>query len=375
MKITKKIFSVVLALMLVLSIGIDYAAPNDNSVITANASSYSKRADEILKTMTLKEKVYQMVLAEIPAEDATKNQKQRQYGGYVLFANNFKGHSVSEKKRQIAAYQRVSKIKMLIAVDEEGGTVNRVSKYRQFRRKPFASPRSVYRNGGLKHVKSDTKSKSKMLKNLGINTNLAPVADVPYSSSDYMYSRAYSTKASTVSKCVKTVVNQMNDDNVVSTLKHFPGYGGNGNTHSNICRDRRSLSTFKQRDLKPFQAGIDAGCDMVMVSHNVVYAFSNVPASLSGKVHRYLRNQMGFDGVIVSDGLGMKGVVDYVGGDKGEVAVRAILAGNDMICANAPITQGRALYEAAKSGRISEARINRSVKRILIMKLRRGIIK
>ncbi len=378
MKIVKKVFSVFVALTVILSAGSAYNIRSDSYQVKAQAATksyYERRAETILSKMTLKEKVYQMVLAEIPSKNATDNQKKRQYGGYVLFAKNFKNHTVKEKKKQIAAYQRVSKIKMLIAVDEEGGTVNRVSKFRQFSKRPFASPRSVYRNGGLDNVRENTKRKSKMLKNLGINTNLAPVADVPYKSNDYMYPRAYSTNANTVSKCIKTVVFQMRRDNVVSTLKHFPGYGGNSNTHSRICRDKRSLSTFEKRDLKPFQTGIDARCDMIMVSHNIVNAFdSKRPASISLKVHQYIRHEMNFKGVIVSDGLGMKGVVDFVDGDKGEVAVRAILAGNDMICANAPITQGKALYDAAKSGRIPKSRINRSVKRILIMKLKRGII-
>lgn len=374
MKPFKRILSILLCLIILLSAN---GFCNSNT-ITAEASkkkTYQQRAEEILKTMTLKEKVYQMILAQIPDKNATKYQKQNQYGGYVLFAKNFENHTPKSKKKQIQGYQDVSKIKMLIAVDEEGGTVNRVSKFKQYSKKPCPSPRSVYNNGGLNNVEKDTKQKSKMLKKIGINTNLAPVADVPYSRNDYMYSRAFSTNASTVSKCIKTVVNQMEKDNVVSTLKHFPGYGGNKNTHSQICKDNRSLSTFKKRDLKPFQAGIDAGCDMIMISHNIVKAFSKKPASISGSVQKYLRNEMGFEGVIVTDGLGMKGIVDYVGGDKGEIAVKAILAGNDMICANAPVTQGKALYKAAKSGRITEKRINNSVKRILIMKLKRGIIK
>jgi len=197
-----------------------------------------------------------------------------------------------------------------------------------------------------------------------------------YSKNDYMYSRSFSTSAKTTSKYITTVVKEMKKDNMISTLKHFPGYGKNGNTHTDIIKDKRSLKTFESRDLKPFQAGIDAGCDMVMVSHNIVYAFDKKnPASLSKSVHKYLRSEMGFDGVIVTDGLGMAGVLDVVGGNKGEAMVRAIIAGNDMVCTGAYLSAVNATIKAVKSKHISEKQINDSVRRILIMKLKHKIIK
>lgn len=342
----------------------------------ADESETEKRAVEILNTMTLEEKVAQMFMVYIPSENAAKIQKKYQFGGYLLFAKNFKNSNYSKKKSQIAKYQKNSKIKILIAVDEEGGIVNRVSLYKQYRESPFLSPQKLYKQGGYKKITSDTKEKAKLLLDLGINTNLAPVADTPYSSSDYIYSRSFSTSYKKNSKYIKTVIKQMNKSNIVSTLKHFPGYGNNGDTHSNIIRDKRSLKTFKNRDLKVFKAGIDAGADMVMVSHNITNAFDKKnPASLSKKVHKYLKNTLGFDGVIISDGLGMDGVVDFVGGDKGEAAVKSILAGNDMVCANDYKVQYPAVLEAVKNGRIKESQIDESVKRILVMKLNRKIIK
>lgn len=368
----KKIFSLLLVIIILMSVPVSARA---ETTIKKPDKTVSQRADEILEGMTLNEKICQMLLVYVPSKEATKKQKANQFGGYVLFANNFKNHTKESKTKQIAGYQKVSKIKMLIAVDEEGGTVNRVSRYKAFRSTPFKSPRSLYNSGGYAKIKSDTKSKAKLLTSIGINTNLAPVADVAYSKKNYMYSRSFSTSAKSTSKYIKTVVKQMKKDNLISTLKHFPGYGNNGNTHTNIIRDKRSLKTFETRDLLPFQAGIDAGCDMVMVSHNIVYAFDKKnPASLSKKVHKYLRNEMGFEGVIVSDGLGMAGVLDFVGGDKGEVVVRAILAGNDMVCTGAYADPIKAMTKAVNDGRITEKQIDQSVKRILVMKLNHGII-
>lgn len=265
---------------------------------------------------------------------------------------------------------------MLIAVDEEGGIVNRVSLYKQYRKSPFLSPQKLYKNGGYSRVKKDTAQKANLLLDIGINTNLAPVADVAYSKKNYIYSRTFSTNPKSTSKYIKVVVKEMDKKKLVSTLKHFPGYGNNGDTHNKIIRDKRSKKTFEKRDLLPFYAGIDAGCDMIMVNHNIVEAFDKKnPASLSKKVHKYLRKNMNYDGVIITDGLGMAGVVDFVGGNKGEAAVRSVLAGNDMLCANDYKTQYSAVLKAVKKGRIDEKQIDESVIRILKMKLNRGIIK
>lgn len=342
----------------------------------AGEKTVEQRADEILEVMSMDEKLAQMLFVYLPSKDAGKIQKKYQFGGYVLFAQSFKNSSKKEKKEQLARYQKNSKVKMLIAVDEEGGYVNRVSLYKQFRKTPFKTDKAYYKDGGWKNMTSHVNEKDKLLSSLGINTNFAPVADVAYNSRNYIYSRSFSTNPDTVSTYIKKTVKQMAKDNEVSTLKHFPGYGNNGDTHSNIIKDKRSLKTFQTRDLKPFQAGIDAGCDMIMVSHNIVTAFDKKnPASLSKKVHSYLRKDMGFDGVIASDGLGMAGVLDFVGGDKGEVAVRAILAGNDIVLTGAYADPMKALKKAVKSGRLTEKQVNEKVKRILILKLNRGIIK
>ena len=139
--------------------------------------------------------------------------------------------------------------------------------------------------------------------------------------------------------------------------------------------DNRSWESFEKRDLKPFKAGIDAGVPFLMVSHNVIDDYDEgVPASLSKKLHNYIRKDMGYDGIILCDGLGMSGVRDYVGGDKGEVAVRAVMAGNDMLCATDVGVQLRAIVKAVKDGRIKLSQIEDSVTRILMTKINYGLI-
>ena len=358
--------------------------PSAQSAGTAAASDTSGKADPVraeadrlLSSMTLSEKIAQMMVVSMPADNAAKVQSKYQFGGYILFARDFSGISKSRFKKKLKACQKASDTGMLICVDAEGGTVVRASYYRSFRSEQFRSPRQVFGDGGYPAITVDTKKKDKFLRSLGINCNLAPVADVSYSRYDFIYRRAPSNSVRRASKIVRRIVKQMSRDKVVSCVKHFPGYGNNGDTHGRVIRDRRSKFTFITRDLRPFSEGIEAGADMIMVSHTIVNAFDKKnPASLSKKVNKYIRKNMGFDGVVITDGLGMAGVTRFAGNDQGEAAVRAVKAGNDMICATGDYESCfKSVKYAVKHGRISRKQIDDSVRRILIMKIRRGIIK
>lgn len=366
----KKLICIAAALIMSVTLAAPAGAASSDAKIEA-------RAAKIVSGMSLHDKVNQMMIVKMPEKRIVDIAKKNQYGGYIMFGYNFRGRSKSSVKKTIKQCQKVSKKNMLIAVDEEGGTVVRASLYRQFRKSSFRSPRQVYRSSGYKGIVKYTKTKDKFLKSLGINTNFAPVADVPYRSSNFIYQRGFSTSTKKTSKFITKTVKQMKKDDVVSCLKHFPGYGGNGDTHGKIIRDRRSKSVFKKRDLWPFRKGIQHGADMIMVSHVIVNAFdSKRPASLSKNVHRYLRKTLKYDGVIITDGLGMEGIRKFVGGDAAKAAVYAVKAGNDMLCVTTGrVETQRAIRKAVKDGKISEKQIDRSVQRIIEMKLRRGIIK
>jgi len=126
-------------------------------------------------------------------------------------------------------------------------------------------------------------------------------------------------------------------------------------------------------DFLPFEAGIDAGADVVMVAHNIVYCMDDIyPASLSLKVHKILREELGFEGVIITDELSMDGVKDFAEDER--IAVFAVQAGNDLLCCTEFETQIQAVIKAVENGEITEERINESVFRIILLKLKRGII-
>lgn len=391
MKKSAKIIIGVLAVVLAAFIGFDLflvmnkekpKEPVNNTVISTTKSMKEKYPDpverqarEMIEDMTLYEKVGQMLLYYIPKEEPLYKMERWQFGGYILFTRNFE-HSTPEQTRvELQEYQDAAKIPAFMAVDEEGGGVNRVSQNSQYRDEPFHAGITEYQKGGWDAVIADSEDKSEFMLDLGINTVLAPVADVPYSRSDYIYSRAFSTNADMVSEYVTKVVTTMNEKNFLSCVKHFPGYGNNSNTHTEMSVDERSWQSFEDRDLLPFKAAIEAGVPFLMVSHNVIEDFdAGVPASLSSKMNKYIREEMGYDGIIVCDGLGMKGVRDYVGGDKGEVAVQAVMAGNDMICATDVGIQLRAIAAAVDEGRIELSQIEDSVTRVLMTKIKYGLI-
>ena len=307
------------------------------------------RAQELLDGMTLEEKVGQMFIARCPETDAAQLAADYHLGGYILFGRDFKDKTAEQVTTDIQSYQDAAEIPLLIAVDEEGGTVNRVSSNPNLRSSPFRSPQSLYSEGGLELVSSDAQEKCRLLESLGININFAPVCDVSQDPADFIYDRTLGRDAQETSQYVAAVVETMAEEGMGSVLKHFPGYGNNTDTHTGVAYDDRPYDTFLTSDFLPFQAGIAAGADMVLVSHNIVSAMDEAsPASLSPEVHRVLREDLGFTGVIVTDDLVMDGVRDFAGDD--EAAVLAVQAGNDLLCCTDFQTQVPAVLAAVESG-------------------------
>ena len=231
---------------------------------------------------------------------------------------------------------------------------------------------SLYQSGGLEAVVADTKTKAETLKSVGINAGLFPVADVATDSSAFIYNRTIGEDAKTTAKYVKSVVQELDKNQVGSTLKHFPGYGNNGDSHTAIIRDDRSLEALRQSDFLPFEAGISAGADSVLVSHNILSKLDNVPSSISPKINKILRKELGFNGVIMTDDLDMAGLANFVNQD--EAAHQVISAGNDLILGSSYHTQIPYLLEKVSSGELSEERIDESVKRILSWKYELGLL-
>ena len=330
-------------------------------------------AELYVNNLPLETQVAQMFFARCPDVDAAALAAEYDIGGYILFGRDFEGQTPDSVTATIQSYQDAAATPMLIGVDEEGGTVVRISSNPNFRAVPFHSPQSLYNEGGFDLITSDTKEKDELLASIGVNVNFAPVCDVSTDPNDFINARAFGKDASQTSEYVRTVVEQMLSDNTGMVLKHFPGYGSNVDTHTGIAIDERPIETFRESDFLPFEAGIDAGAQSILVSHNIVQCMDGeLPASLSPAVHDILRDELGFDGVIMTDDLIMEAITDYTGGEN--AAVLAVQAGNDMLVSSDFVTQYNAVLAAVQDGTISEDRIRESAIRVIRWKMDLGLL-
>ena len=336
-------------------------------------STPKEQIEAKVEHMTLEEKVGQMFLVRCPEENVLEDISTYHLGGYIFFARDFKEKTKAQVTEAIQGYQAASKIPMLMSVDEEGGQVNRISIYPQFRAVPFWSSRALYQEGGWDLIESDTEEKCELLASLGLNVNMAPVCDVTTDASAYVYERTFGSDGEKNGEYVSRVVKVMRDKKIGSVLKHFPGYGNNTDTHSGISYDTRPYTTFEESDFLPFQAGIAAGAGAVLVSHNIISSMDpDWPASLSKEVHEILRRDLDFRGVIMTDDLYMDAIRKYTG--KQEAAVKAVLAGNDMLCCTDYRVQIPAVIAAVEEGIIPESLIDQAVLRILMWRYSLGLV-
>ena len=334
---------------------------------------YYKQAQDIVDEMTIEEKIGQLFLVRYEKNDTTYLNNFYP-GGYILFAKDFNNHTKEQMAKELKDLQGISKYPLILGVDEEGGYVTRVSRYPAFRSEKFKSPRDYYLEGGYDLLEQTEKEKAELLKSIGLNLNLAPVADISTNEDDFIYIRSFGEDATKTSEYVTKMVGYANSNNINSTLKHFPGYGNNSDTHTGIAIDNREYSIFTENDYKPFEAGIKANVPSILISHNIVTCLDeNIPSSLSSKVIGELRNKLGFTGIIMTDDLAMDAVKEYV--DNGKAATMAINAGNDMIITSDFMSMKNELINSVKSKEISEDTINKAVTRVIAWKYYSGLLK
>lgn len=347
----------------------DNGIPNtwqDNGIF----SDYYKLAYNKLKKLSLQDKIGQLLLVRYPDSNQKEILKKNGFGGYVFFERDFTGKSESEIKSMMKGLQEVSNIPILTAVDEEGGKVVRLSSNSLLRSEKFKSSSDLYSEGGFHLIKNDTIEKSKFLKNLGLNLNLAPVVDVSTDPNDYMYSRSLGKNTELTSTYAKTVIEASKGTGVSYTLKHFPGYGNNSDTHNGSSVDMRTIDDIRTNDLPPFVSGIEAGAEAVLVSHNIVNSIdSSNPASLSTGVHNLLRNDLGFTGIIITDDLAM-GATSSISNK----AVKALLAGNNMIITTDYTESINEITSAINNGTLSEDVIDKLAFKVLAWKYYKGLM-
>lgn len=332
--------------------------------------NYYKKAYQELKKMSQSEKISQILLVRYPEENQTEIIKKYQFGGYLFFAKDFKDKTKEDVIKMIANSNKVSKIPILTAVDEEGGIVVRVSHNKNLRSEAFPSPSELYKSGGFEKIKEDTIEKSNLLKSLGINLNLAPVVDVSTSPSDYMYKRSLQEDAKTTAKFSSIVIETSKESGVSYTLKHFPGYGNNIDTHSGSSIDTRTKEEIENNDILPFKSGIKSKAEAILFSHNIVTSMDkNNPASLSKTLHDYLRNDLNFSGVIITDDLDMGAVKNIENKN-----VISLLAGNDLLISTDYEESIKEIRNAIDNNTLDQEMLDEHVLRVLAWKYYKGLL-
>lgn len=339
--------------------------------------------EDILAEMTLEEKIYQMFIVSpeqitgvntvTAAGETTKLALQTYPVGGVMYS---KPNMISQEqiKEVIDNSQSYSDINLFIAVDEEGGTVNRLMDTLGTTR---IDSMYTYKNKGTKTARENARTIAKDMKSLGFNLDFAPVADVWTNPQNTVIGeRAYSDDFKEAAELVNAAVEGFHEGGVLCTLKHFPGHGDTAeDTHTSTAYVTKSIENMKGEEFLPFEAGMDAGAELVMVGHMIVESVDDsVPASLSEKiVTKILREELGFDGLIITDALNMAAISEQY--PSGQAAVMAVKAGNDLLLEPENLTESvNGIMEAVTEGDISEERINESVLRILQTKYDAGIL-
>ena len=359
--------------------GEDVQDPADQS----GSAEGSDIVEKTLADMSLRDKVCQMMFVRpesitgidvvTAAGDTTKSAlEQYPVGGIVYFAQNME--SKDQIKEMIDNSQSYSKVGLFISTDEEGGMVNRLMNTVGT---TYIDSMYNYKDEGIQKAHDNAYTIASDMAVLGFNMDFAPVADV-WSNPDntVIGERAYSDDYSQAAELVGSAVKGFEDGGVMCTLKHFPGHGDTAeDSHYSSAYVRRTKDEIMADEMQPFTAGIDAGAEFVMVGHLIVPDIDELPATLSYKITtEMLRNEMHFEGIAITDSLAMSSIADNYG--VGESAVMSIKAGIDMLLDPTDIdTAIDAVVQAVESGDITEDRIDDSVRKILALKEKHGLLK
>ncbi len=345
------------------------------SMIKAEDSAIVTQIDQ----MTLEQKVAQMFMVSFYGTELNDVERtflrDIQPGAVVLFGKNIA--SPEQVTRLTNDYQQTiisnGGIPLLVAVDQEGGRIQHLQE--GFTRFPLPMLWTATQNPELAYQVGEAMATE--MRAVGVNMNLAPVADLNTNINNPIIGRrSFGSQVELVRPILMQFIHGLQDNGVVATVKHFPGHGDTTvDSHVELPIVEHSRERLDVVELAPFQSAIDVGVDVAMVSHIWFTAFdkSEIPASLSANiVTRLLRQEMGYEGIIMTDALDMDAIdTVYTAGGS---AIQAILAGNDLIAIGAHVgtqtieTAIQDVVLAVNDGQIDESRIDASVERILMAK-------
>lgn len=367
----------------------------DTDVSTISDATIDKIVENIVGSMTLNEKVGQLFVVElsslessrksVKAKSLTKTMKKSlsyyPIGGVILYSRDIK--TPKQTKRLLENLQGECAIPLFTCVDEEGGEVSRIASNRKMKATEVPSMLSIGQTGDSKNAKAAGQTIGKELKKLGFNVDFAPVADVLDRSSDTnssateLGSRAFGSDATDVSKMVKSLVKGLQSQDVMATLKHFPGQGtASMDTHLGAANISEDIAKLRSDEFKPFKSGMKAGASFVMLSQSSVESVTGdmTPACMSSLIVKdILRDELGFKGIVITDAMNMEAICSkYTSRD---AAVNCIKAGVDIILMPQDLQEAYdGVIAAVRSGELEESEINVSVRRIIKTKIKKGVL-
>lgn len=331
-----------------------------------------ENVDTIVASMSKTEKLGQMVMIGIQGtkvdDDSLYMLNQFHMGGVILFDRNMESPEQVKQLTSDLQSQSNEKVPLFIGVDEEGGDVVRMAE----KLTPPPSQKEIGETGDIEQAKIWAIKTAKSLKDMGINVNFAPVADI--GSND---NRSYSTDTNTVIDFVRAAIKGYQQENIIYSLKHFPGIGkGQVDSHVESSSIDESKDTLMAEDILPFKTIINENKPedyFILVSHLKYPALDEeYPASLSSKIMiDLLRNELGYKGIIITDDMEMGAVANH--NDFRTIGVNAVKAGADIVLVCHEYEHEQEVYlgllDAVNNGEISQQRIDESVKRIVKAKL------
>ncbi|HEX8996744.1 MAG TPA: glycoside hydrolase family 3 N-terminal domain-containing protein [Ktedonobacterales bacterium] len=372
------------------------AAPTATSAPTVTPTTpptLDQRIDAYIATLTPAQQVGQTLMLAVYASGYNANLAQaltQWHVGSVIVFTNYNGGplqpTTSAGMRQLTSdLQAHADTPLLLAIDEEGGAVDRLSFYYG----PTPSPQALAATGDPQRAYAQAQTDAQRMRALGLNVDFAPLADVSQGSG-IDPSRTFGTTPAAVITYAGAFLDGLQQQGVAGTLKHWPGLGAStGNPDYTLPTVTHTQAQLNAIDFASFRGLLPRHPDMIMVTHVMVPAYdTQAPASLSPVlVQRVLRGQLGYSGVVVTDAMDAQGIVQYMARQGyadpaqgvAEACVRAFLAGDDLI--EAPIEQDRlaatvaAMNHAVATGRISRARLHEALHRIIALKVKLGLLR
>ncbi len=333
----------------------------------------------MLKGMSLDEKLGQMFLIETTyksySQDVDNMVVGMHAGAMIVYQQNITDWQ--QLHDYLATIQAHAAIPMMVSMDEEGGGVDRLG-FNNLA-PPIPSAENMAATGDPKAVYNEGVTAAQEMMALGINTDLAPVVDVRVTPDAIEWDRLFGNNPATVDRYAGAFLNGLQDNDVIGTLKHWPGIGSiTLDPHKTLPVMNRSLSQLQSTEFASFKGLLADNPGMIMVTHVIVPDIDpNLPATLSpAVVQGTLRDKLGYQGVVMTDSLYMQGIAIHY--TLPQAAVMSVEAGDDLLEGAFDTYSMRGMIQAIKNamsaGQISLARIDQSVSRILALKVRFGLI-